>query len=124
MKSIALIATVATLSLAGMAPVNAEGPKEMTLKDGTVHENAGAMFQYLRDRDNGLAAGNPKDIVEAYPDEFENVGDLIEQKRSTDVELETSTEIELETSSEVEQESSIETEVETSTETEQATSAE
>lgn len=100
MKSIVLIATVASLSLAGLAPASAEGPQEMTLKDGTVHENAGAMFQYLRDRDNGLAAGNPKDIVEAYPDEFENVGDLIEQKRSPEVELESSTEIEAESSAE------------------------
>ncbi|MEO8685538.1 MAG: hypothetical protein ABI414_11945 [Devosia sp.] len=51
------------------------------LKDGTVHDNPGEMFQYLRTRDNGLAAGNPKDIVDAYPDEFKNVGDLIDQKR-------------------------------------------
>jgi hypothetical protein len=51
------------------------------LKDGTVHDTPGEMFQYLRDRDNGLAAGTPKDIVDAYPDEFDNVGDLIHQKR-------------------------------------------
>ena len=51
------------------------------LEDGTVHDTPGEMFQYLRTRDNGLATGNPKDIVNAYPDEFENVGDLIEQKR-------------------------------------------
>lgn len=51
------------------------------LEDGTVHDTPGDMFQYLRTRDNGLAAGNPKEIVEAYPDEFDNVGDLIEQKR-------------------------------------------
>lgn len=108
MKRIALIATVATLSFAGLVPAHAEGPKEMTLLDGTVHKNAGAMFQYLRDRDNGLAAGNPKDIVEAYPDEFENVGDLIEQKRSTETELESSTEIEVESSTEIEAESSAE----------------
>lgn len=109
MKSFVLIAAVATLSLAGLVPASAEGPKEMTLKDGTVHENAGAMFQYLRDRDNGLAAGNPKDIVEAYPDEFENVGDLIEQKRSTEIEQESSAQIEQEESStEIEQETSAE----------------
>jgi len=82
MKTIALIATVATLSLAGLVPAQAQGPKQMVLEDGTVHRNAGEMFQYLRDRDNGLAAGNPKDIVNAYPDEFENVGDLIDQKRA------------------------------------------
>jgi hypothetical protein len=51
------------------------------LEDGTVHDNPGEMFQYLRTRDNGLASGNPRDIVDAYPDEFENVGDLIDQKR-------------------------------------------
>lgn len=106
MTRIALIATVAALSFAGLAPAHAEGPKEMTLLDGTVHKNAGAMFQYLRDRDNGLAAGNPKDIVEAYPDEFENVGDLIEQKRST--ELESTVEIEVESSTEIEAGSSAE----------------
>lgn len=51
------------------------------LKDGTVHDNPGEMFQHLRTRNNGLATGNPKDIVEAYPDEFDNVGDLIHQRR-------------------------------------------
>ena len=60
-----------------------EGKHEVSyvLEDGTVHDTPGDMFQYLRTRDNGLAAGNPKEIVEAYPDEFDNVGDLIEQKR-------------------------------------------
>ena len=61
----------------------AKSGKTYVLEDGTVHETPGEMFQYLRDRDNGLAAGNPKAIVDAYPDEFENVGDLIEQKRET-----------------------------------------
>ena len=51
------------------------------LEDGTAYDNPGEMFQYLRTRDNDLAAGNPKDIVDAYPDEFKNVGDLIDQKR-------------------------------------------
>ena len=51
------------------------------LENGTVYDTPGAMFQYLRTRDDGLAAGNPKDIVDAYPNEFENVGDLIDQKR-------------------------------------------
>jgi hypothetical protein len=51
------------------------------LVDGTVHDTPGEMFQYLRDRDNGWAAGNPKEVVDAYPDEFDNVGDLIHQKR-------------------------------------------
>lgn len=51
------------------------------LEDETVHDTPGAMFQYLRTRDSDLAAGNPKDIVNAYPDVFETVGDLIHQKR-------------------------------------------
>lgn len=56
------------------------GAKDYVLLDGTTHSNPGEMFQHLRERDV-LAAGNPKDIVNAYPDEFDNVGDLIHQKR-------------------------------------------
>jgi hypothetical protein len=66
---------------AGALAQEGKPEKSYVLKDGTVHETPGAMFQYLRTRDNGLAAGNPKAIVEAYPDKFENVGDLIQQKR-------------------------------------------
>lgn len=55
--------------------------QQYELVDGSSFDNAGEMFQHLRDRDNGYAAGNPKDIVEAYPNEFDNVGDLIRQKR-------------------------------------------
>ena len=59
--------------------------KSYVLEDGTVHETPGEMFQHLRTRDiDDFAAGNPKDIVEAYPEEFENVGDLIHQKRVTE----------------------------------------
>ena len=58
-----------------------DGGNEYVLEDGTTHSTPGHMFQYLRTRDNGLATGNPKDIVEAYPDSFETVGDLIDQKR-------------------------------------------
>lgn len=58
-----------------------KGGHDYVLLDGTTHDNPGEMFQYLRTRDNGLASGNPKDIVEAYPDSFKNVGDLIAQKR-------------------------------------------
>lgn len=84
MKKIVL-AAAAIVSLAGISPVFAQGPdRELTLVDGTVHENPGSMFQHLRERDNGYAAGNPKDIVNAYPDEFENVGDLIHQKRAAE----------------------------------------
>lgn len=56
--------------------------QQYELVDGTSFDNAGAMLQHLRDRDNGFAAGNPKEIVEAYPEEFETVGDLIHQKRT------------------------------------------
>ena len=59
-----------------------QGGHDYVLLDGTtVYDNPGEMFQYLRTRDNGLAAGNPKDIVEAYPESFDNVGDLVAQKR-------------------------------------------
>lgn len=81
-------AAIVGLSLAfvgGIAGTHAEEGgnsfKSYVLEDGTVHATPGEMFQYLRTRDNGLAAGNPKDIVDAYPDEFDNVGDLIRQKR-------------------------------------------
>ena len=72
--------------LGGMAGAHADekgSDRTYVLKDGTVHDTPGAMFQHLRTRDT-LAAGNPKDIVNAYPDEFENVGDLIEQKRQAE----------------------------------------
>lgn len=65
----------------GMADAGNGNSTTYVLKDGTVHETPGAMFQYLRTRDNNLAAGNPKDIVNAYPESFETVGDLIHDKR-------------------------------------------
>lgn len=65
----------------GMADAGNGNGTTYVLKDGTVHETPGAMFQYLRTRDNNLAAGNPKDIVNAYPESFETVGDLIHDKR-------------------------------------------
>ncbi|MBD8065687.1 hypothetical protein IC608_09390 [Devosia sp. PTR5] len=74
----ALLATSAAVADPG---TNKGGGKHYELVDGTSFTNAGAMLQHLRDRDNGYASGNPKDIVEAYPEEFENVGDLIHQKR-------------------------------------------
>jgi hypothetical protein len=71
--------------LAGGALAQEQSGKSYVLEDGTVHATPGEMFQHLRTRDiEGFAAGNPKDIVEAYPEEFENVGDLIEQKRVTE----------------------------------------
>ncbi len=59
------------------------GPKKTyQTNDGYTFSNPGEMFQHLRDRDiEGFASGNPKEIVDHYPEEFENVGDLIEQKR-------------------------------------------
>ena len=82
----ALLLGLGLAVLASTTSMADEGPSKKTyvLEDGTVHETPGAMFQYLRTRDNGLAAGNPKDIVEAYPEEFENVGDLIDQKREVE----------------------------------------
>lgn len=73
--------------LGGIAGTHADerkSPKTYVLEDGTVHATPGEMFQYLRTRDNGLAAGNPRDIVDAYPEVFDNVGDLIRQKRQSD----------------------------------------
>lgn len=82
MKTIYLAATAAALVLAAAVPTYAEpGHKPLQLIDGSVYDNPGKMFQHLRDREDGFAAGNPKAIVDAYPDEFENVGDLIQQKR-------------------------------------------
>jgi hypothetical protein len=72
---LALLATPAAMADQG----NGNGTTYV-LEDETVHETPGAMFQYLRTRDE-LASGNPKDIVNAYPEEFETVGDLIHQKR-------------------------------------------
>jgi hypothetical protein len=85
---LALLATQASLADQGKGNGNGNGNANgndttYVLEDGTVHETPGAMFQYLRTRDNDLAAGNPKDIVNAYPDDFETVGDLIHQKRET-----------------------------------------
>lgn len=59
---------------------NGNGNKTLTLVDGDTFSNPGQMFQYLRTRTDA-AAGNPKAIVNAYPDSFDNVADLIQQKR-------------------------------------------
>lgn len=69
--------------LASQASLAGQGGNGTTyvLEDETVHETPGAMFQYLRARDGDLAAGNPKDIVNAYPESFDTVGDLIHEKR-------------------------------------------
>jgi len=75
------IALFATSGVYADPGANNGGGKSYELVDGTTFSNAGAMIQHLRDREDGYAAGNPKDIVEAYPEEFENVGDLIHQKR-------------------------------------------
>jgi hypothetical protein len=79
MVAIGLFAASAAGAHAEPANSNAGGHQYQT-RDGNSFSNPGKMFQYLRDRDNGLANGNPRDIVDAYPDEFDNVGDLIRQK--------------------------------------------
>ena len=66
---------------AGIADEGNGNSPSYVLEDGTEFATPGAMFQHLRTRDDGQAAGNPKAIVDAYPDEFETVGDLIHQKR-------------------------------------------
>lgn len=83
-KSAIVAVAVALLATSGAyadPEANNGGGKSYELVDGATFTNAGAMIQHLRDRDNGYASGNPKDIVEAYPEEFDNVGDLIHQKR-------------------------------------------
>lgn len=85
-KLIALaLGATALLSTAAFAEpgenANGGGHDYVLLDGTTVYDNPGEMFQYLRTRDNGLASGNPKAIVEAYPESFDNVGDLIGQKR-------------------------------------------
>lgn len=84
-KTTAVGLSIALLGgIAGTHADERQAPKRYVLEDGTTHATPGEMFQYLRTRDNELAAGNPKDIVDAYPDEFDNVGDLIQQKRQSD----------------------------------------
>ena len=56
------------------------GNQGCELADGSTYKNPGKMFQHLRIRDDGNAAGNPKDIVNAYPDSFDSVGNLIDKK--------------------------------------------
>lgn len=85
MKSATVAIAIALLATSGAYADpennNRGGSKQYELLDGTTFTNAGEMIQHLRDRDNGYASGNPKDIVDAYPEEFENVGDLIHSKR-------------------------------------------
>jgi len=81
--SLAAGAACSSLALAGDGTGNSgqgNGNKTLTLVDGDTFSNPGQMFQYLRIRTDA-AAGNPKQIVDAYPDSFANVGDLIQQKR-------------------------------------------
>jgi len=79
----AAVAACSSLALAGDGSGNngqGNGNKTLTLVDGDTFSNPGQMFQYLRTRTDATA-GNPKAIVDAYPGEFDNVGDLIQQKR-------------------------------------------
>jgi hypothetical protein len=80
---LAVAATHSGLALAGDGTGNngkGNGNKTLTLVDGDTFSNPGEMFHYLRIRTDATA-GNPKAIVDAYPDSFDNVGDLIQQKR-------------------------------------------
>ena len=82
---LAAVAACSTLALAGDNTGTGNngqgnGNKTLTLVDGDTFSNPGQMFHYLRTRTDA-AAGNPKAIVDAYPDSFANVGDLIQQKR-------------------------------------------
>jgi hypothetical protein len=78
-----LILASSLSAVAGENGKEPKSPKTYVLNDGTIHSNPGEMFQQLRDRDiENFASGNPKDIVDAYPEEFKNVGDLIDQKRA------------------------------------------
>lgn len=63
---------------------NGNGNETLTLVNGDTFSNPGQMFQYLRTRTDA-AAGNPKAVVDAYPNSFSNVGDLIQQKRDATV---------------------------------------
>ncbi|WP_108461170.1 hypothetical protein [Devosia naphthalenivorans] len=82
-KSVALaFATIALATAAAHADSKPENAgQQYELVDGSTYSNAGEMMQHLRDRQDEYAAGNPKEIVDAYPEEFENVGDLIQEKR-------------------------------------------
>lgn len=83
-KSVTVAIAIALLAMSGAyadPATNNGGSKQYELVDGTTFTNAGAMIQHLRDRENGYAFGNPKGIVEAYPEEFDNVGELIDEKR-------------------------------------------
>ena len=80
---LAVAAACSTLAIAGDGSGNSgkgNGNTTLTLVNGDTFSNPGKMFQDLRTRTDA-AAGNPKAIVDAYPDEFANVGDLIQQKR-------------------------------------------
>jgi hypothetical protein len=63
---------------------NGNGNETLTLVNGSTFSTPGQMFQYLRTRTDA-AAGNPKAVVDAYPNSFSNVGDLIQQKRDATV---------------------------------------
>lgn len=89
-----LIAAIAGAALAATGPVMAKGKdttgnpgkgnQGCTLDLGGDFKNPGKMFQYLRTREQG-ASGNPKDIVDAYPNAgWGNVGGLIADKCAMD----------------------------------------
>jgi hypothetical protein len=87
MKKALAIVSVSALAVLGVASgasahesgVANENARSCTLKIGGEFASPGAMFQYLQVREQG-ASGNPKAIVDAYPNSFSNVGDLVAQK--------------------------------------------
>lgn len=87
MKRTLAITTATALAVVGFAGTATADPggtpnenaRACTLNLGGEFTSPGHMFQFLRDREQG-AAGTPKDIVDAYPNSFDNVGHLIAQK--------------------------------------------
>jgi hypothetical protein len=79
---VVLVALVGTTIAFADNNGNHNGQVGCTLTLGSEQDTPGQMFQYLRGRPTG-ATGNPKAIVDAYPDSFDNVGDLIDQKCGT-----------------------------------------
>jgi hypothetical protein len=82
--AIACASALAVVGFAGTAAADTggvanENARSCTLTLGGDFASPGAMIQYLKVRTEGTA-GNPKAIVDAYPNSFDNVGDLIAQK--------------------------------------------
>ncbi len=86
---LAVCSAVAVASLAGTAsaaPGNGNGYGngnqgcQLNRAPGQEFKNPGKTFQYMRS--DAHPDENPKDVVNAYPNDFRNVGDLVHQKCS------------------------------------------